>query len=281
MTIKGGCAKIKRVIKMAVLKNDNIPFFQRATYAKPQKMHQAHFHNKHELYFLEKGRTKYFIGDEIFMLEPGDMVFVPAGIFHKTDSGDTAGTSRLLFSFDSEVAGKEFVAELTKNKFIRIPSEKLYILKNIFAQIEQEENKKEQGYREMERLLFGQLLINISRYGLPENEKPLSEQEILVQRIAKYISENFDADLSLDRLSAMFALSPSHLSRLFKKATGVGLNEYINISRITAAEKLLRDTDKSVTQIATECGFNDSNYFAAVFKKLKGTTPKKYSMKKK
>ena len=267
---------------MAVFKNDNIPFFQRATYNEPLKMPQAHFHNKHELYYLEKGKTKYFIGDEIFLLEPGDMVFIPAGMFRKTDSGDFSGTSRLLFSFDDEFAGEKDVIEgLKENKFIRMPRDKLYKLQSIFNQIDEEERKKDAGYIRMQQLLFKQMLIIISRYCSSENKKPLDDTVSLVQGIAKYISENFSDDLSLDMLSKKFALSPSHLSRLFKNVTGVGLSEYINISRITAAEKMLVQTDMPVTHIATACGFNDSNYFAAVFKKLKGITPKKYSMKKK
>jgi two-component system response regulator YesN len=62
--------------------------------------------------------------------------------------------------------------------------------------------------------------------------------------------------------------------------TGMGLSEYINIARVTAAEKLLLSADLPITEVATKCGFNDSNYFARVFKKLKGVTPKKYSMQK-
>jgi len=57
------------------------------------------------------------------------------------------------------------------------------------------------------------------------------------------------------------------------------LSEYINISRIAAAEKILKSGKYPITRVATECGFNDSNYFAAVFKKYKGITPKKYSIK--
>lgn len=264
---------------MATGKNENIPFFHRATYERPHKMLQAHFHDSHELYYLEKGRTRYFIGDEIFLLEPGDMVFVPKQIFHKTDTEDNADVRRLLFSFDDHFAGN--VEELKKNKFIRVPPDKLYKLQSIFRQIEEEDKKKEVRYTEMQQLLFRQMLILISRYCSPQNKKPLGEAETLVQQIAKYISENYNADLSLDMLSKKFSVSPSHLSRMFKNVTGVGLSEYINICRITAAEKLLTGTDMTVTQVATECGFNDSNYFAAVFKKLKGITPKKYSINKK
>ena len=268
------------VIKMEALKNDNTSFFHRAIYEKPLTMPQAHYHDKNELYFLEKGKTKYFIGDEIFLLEAGDMVFVPAGTFHKTDSGNEKGTSRILFSFDDEFIGENYVEKLKENKFIKIPPEKLYKIKDIVNQIEQEEKNKQTAYKEMQQLLFLQMLIIALRDSAEKNTKPLNETESLVQEIAKYISENVGEDLSLLALSLKFALSPSHLSRLFKKVTGVGLNEFINISRVTASEKLLIGSNLSITQVATACGFNDSNYFAAVFKRLKGITPKKYSMKK-
>jgi len=205
---------------------------------------------------------------------------VPAGVFHKTDSGDVAGTSRLLFSFDDKLIGERAVEELTKNKFIRTPPKKLYKVKDILNQIEQEEKTQETDYREMQKLLFNQMMILIFRYRETESEKILGEAAVLGQSIAKYISENYDADLSLETLSKKFALSRSHLSRLFKKVTGVGISEYINISRVIAAEKLLTTKKLTVTQVAIACGFNDSNYFAAVFKKIKGITPKKYSMKK-
>ena len=73
-------------------------------------------------------------------------------------------------------------------------------------------------------------------------------------------------------------MSTSYFSKQFKSVTGVGFNEYLNIIRVTASEKLLISSNKPITKIAMECGFNDSNYYAAVFKKIKGITPKKYSL---
>ena len=71
------------------------------------------------------------------------------------------------------------------------------------------------------------------------------------------------------------------LSKQFKSVMGIGFNEYINIVRVTASEKLLLSTNAPITQIAMDCGFNDSNYYAAVFKKIKGITPKKFSLQNK
>lgn len=239
-----------------------------------------HFHDTHELYYLVRGKTKYFIGNEIFLLEPGDMVFIPKFVYHRTDNGNNTYVERLRLVFDDDFGGEEtkkYINRLKSRKLLRIPKENQNSFKNIFEQIENEENNKQQGFAEMEQLCFRQLLILISRYCREENTN-LSEPFTMVQCIAKYISENYNADLSLEALSQKYCVSTSHLSRLFKSITGVGINEYINISRITAAEKMLLSTDISVTEIATECGFNDSSYFSHVFKKLKGITPKKYAV---
>ena len=74
----------------------------------------------------------------------------------------------------------------------------------------------------------------------------------------------------------MFAVSEGYLSRKFKQVTGMGLNQYITLVRISNGEKLLRESNLSVTEVAECCGYNDSNYFAAVFKRVKGVTPLRY-----
>ena len=81
-------------------------------------------------------------------------------------------------------------------------------------------------------------------------------------------------------MADMFSVTPVHFSRMFKKETGFGFCEYINILRLQKAETLIsQSSTPSVTQIAAECGFADSNYFSVKFKKMYGTSPK--SMMKK
>lgn len=268
-------------MKMAVYSDEKIEFFDRTTREPSFKMDTAHFHNKHELYFLEKGNTKYFIGNEIYLLKPGDMVFVEKGIFHQTDKYECDSYERLLLVFDDSFAGEEYagyIEELKKNKFIRIPANKLYKFKEILVKIEHENRNKSKDYLEMERLYLRELLVLICRYRLLETRSELSQSYRLIEDCVGFISRNYATDLSLCTLAEKYSLSKSYFSRLFKEVTGVGLSEYINISRIAAAEKMLLSENLSITEIAGRCGFNDSNYFATVFKKIKGMSPKKYSM---
>ncbi len=265
---------------MAVYSSENSCFFERKIHKEPMTMPHAHYHETHELYFLEKGKTKYFIGNEIFMLEPGDMVFIPKFVFHKTDNEQNKNVERLRFSFDDGFAGKDFqkyIDLLKKNRFIRIPSDNLSELKSIINRLETENEKKQRDYKEMQRLCFMQLLILISRYCTTNNTQ-LSESEQFAQNIATYISENVSQDLRLEVLAKKYALSRGYLCRMFKATTGISLGEYITMTRITHAEKLLSSTTKNITQIAALCGYNDSNYFASVFKKYKGINPKKYAL---
>ena len=82
--------------------------------------------------------------------------------------------------------------------------------------------------------------------------------------------------LSLRHISDKFDMNKSFLSKRFKTATGFGFKEYIINLRIQNACRLLLETNKSITDIAFECGFNDSNYFGDSFRKIKGISPRKY-----
>lgn len=265
---------------MAIYSSENSCFFERKIHKNPMTMPHMHYHETHELYFLEKGRTKYFIGNEIFMLEPGDMVFIPKFVFHQTDNGQNTNVERLRFAFDDDFVGEEYrkyIDELKKKRFIRIPSENLDELKSIIARLENETTKMQKNYEEMQRLCFMEILVLISRYCTTNNTQ-LSETQQFAQSIATYISKNCGQDMRLEVLAKKYAISRGYLCRLFKSAMGITLAEYVTISRVSLAEKLLATTNKSITEIAAQCGFNDSNYFASVFKKYKGINPKKYAL---
>ncbi len=245
-------------------------------------MAKAHFHNYHELYYLEKGRTTYFVGNKIYHLEAGDMILIPKGTFHKTSNEENKLLERHLFAFEENVIDPEHLHcldELIRSQYIKFPREHIHQITEIVRKISKEDKLRQKDYMKMQKLYLQQMLILMSRYRITDTHPNYPEIHHVIQDAVTYISQNINSDLSLNTLSSKYGLSANYFSKQFKTLTGIGLSEYINIARITAAEKLLLTTTKPVMQIAHECGFNDSNYFASVFKKLKGITPKKYALR--
>lgn len=104
--------------------------------------------------------------------------------------------------------------------------------------------------------------------------KPSSNETLYIAK--KYINDNLERPLSVKDISIGANISKSVLYRIFSKHCGCTLSEYVNRKRIERAEKLLRETEMSISEIALKAGFCSDVYFRMVFKKLKGTTPVKY-----
>lgn len=97
-----------------------------------------------------------------------------------------------------------------------------------------------------------------------------------VQKTVMIIDSDLTADLSLKRFSDLLNVNSSYLSALFKKETGKTLTEYVSNKRIEHAAYLLRTTNLQIQTIAQHSGIYDVNYFAKMFKKIIGKTPKEY-----
>lgn len=98
----------------------------------------------------------------------------------------------------------------------------------------------------------------------------------MIMRVLDYIQTNFSENMSLKTLSQQFNISQIYLGRLFKSETGFLFTEYLSNFRLEKAKELLANTDMKSNDIAFEIGFNNSNYFANVFKKRVGVYPTKY-----
>lgn len=255
-------------------------FFQRKKHTHSSKMYAAHSHpTEHELYFLLGGNTTYFVGDRVYFLNVGEMIFIPKNTFHKTNY--PVGGERVLFSFDDAFLGEDYapyIQEMCEQRHILFAKEDLPTIKKLVDAIEKENRTQKADFEEMQRLYFKQLLIIISRLRKTQIVDNTTPTVTFVQSIAKHISTHFSEDLSLVTLAKTFSVSPSYLSKLFKQTTGVGVKKYVTQVRIAAAKNMLITTSLSIMQVSSACGFNDSNHFATVFKALEGITPKKYAL---
>lgn len=94
-----------------------------------------------------------------------------------------------------------------------------------------------------------------------------------------YINSHLSDDLSVCSIAENFFVSPNYFSRLFKRETGQGCNEYIVQKRMEKAGILLETTNFNTGKIAGMVGYNDTNYFSMAFKKHCGMSPTHYRSK--
>ncbi len=103
-----------------------------------------------------------------------------------------------------------------------------------------------------------------------------SDNKKKMEQICLFIKDNYDEDLNRDMLASAAGMIPDTFSRLFNKCTGMNLPDYINRLRIEAAIELIETTDKSVTRISMETGFESLRTFNRAFKKITGESPGDY-----
>ncbi len=123
--------------------------------------------------------------------------------------------------------------------------------------------------------VFQQLLVLLARSYVP-NAAEAGRRLLAVEKVIGHIDENYAEELSLDLLARMAGMSPSTFKRAFRAVTGTSPIDYVMQTRLTRACHLLRTSETNITDAALATGFNDSNYFARVFRQRMGTTPSEW-----
>lgn len=141
-------------------------------------------------------------------------------------------------------------------------------------------NTKEQGPESFLKSISGSSIEECKKLGrtfickMLENEQ--KDVHEIVEKAKAYINQHLSENLSVASLAELTFVSPNYFSRLFKRVTGHGCNEYIVRKRIEKACTLLEMTNFNTGKIADMVGYNDTNYFSLAFKKHCGVTPTSY-----
>lgn len=98
----------------------------------------------------------------------------------------------------------------------------------------------------------------------------------IIAKAKYYISEHLTEELTVSNIAVSLYITPNYFSRLFKRVTKEGCNEYIVRKRIEKAKSLLDTTSLKIGEIALMVGYRDTNYFSLAFKKHTGKSPTKY-----
>ena len=112
---------------------------------------------------------------------------------------------------------------------------------------------------------------------IKHQQKASNKSTALVEMVADIVGENYGNPLfSMVEIAATLHLTPGYLGRLYKKSTMQSLNDYITQIRIEKSKEVLRNSSKSINEIALASGFSTANYYHTVFKKKTGMTPQKF-----
>ena len=133
--------------------------------------------------------------------------------------------------------------------------------------------------RLMARLLLQELLVWLSRrHFRQEDQNALSEpsEPAFILSSLEYFEANFTEDIRIEAVAASHGLSPDRFSSEFKTHVRQTPRDYLKSLRIEQARGLLQRTSESVADIAWRCGFRDPSYFARVFQKTTGLTPREF-----
>ncbi|NMA65482.1 MAG: response regulator [Clostridiaceae bacterium] len=102
------------------------------------------------------------------------------------------------------------------------------------------------------------------------------EYSEITRKTILYLFSNYMNAISLDDVAGYIGVNNAYLSRIFKKDTGRGFIEYLNMFRIDISKRMLMDGREKLKDIASKAGFSSYNYFFKIFKEITGLTPQEY-----
>lgn len=247
---------------------------------------EFHWHKQIEIYYVERGGIHLLCGDEKRWLHSNDIAIVnpyephrSLGFLDNTLHYVILIDLSLLISDSSDVCYEKYVSPLISNEIYLtnwITNDKS--INDIIQIIIKEYNECKFGYELVIKSNFMALLsILLRNYCTKASKTKNLDNRMELQHVIKisnYISENFNNTIALKTLSNLVSLSIPYMCRIFKKYTGSTIVDYINQIRCQKAISLI-SCGYSITDVALMVGFNDSNYFSRIFKKVVGVAPSK------
>ena len=249
------------------------------------RMAENHSHNYYEIFYVNKGNTRFFVDDRLFDLHAGDFVIVPPNLVHYNRYITQTTRINIYFREKDLMRGSEYVLKDIRERFLEkaamyhTPASHKDLFDNVIDRLLHEDQVSDDDTEVMLQLLFQEFFVLTSRYSTPGigyTSQFSQEGDITIEEAAHYISEHYSQPITLDFLAEKAGLSPTYFSKRFHLITGMGMKEYLTYVRLKHAEAELISTSHSIRRIAENSGFSDSNYFKDVFKKEFGLSPRNY-----
>ena len=253
------------------------------------KEYPIHWQNAIEILYVLKGTIQVTINEETYDLEENELEIINVDEAHRLYSKDK--DNRVLIFYINPYFFEKYYNDIGNMFFYTNTSDEgaqetekydelRTFLSIILCEIIQKvDNFDEEIEDTLVKLLYH--LINNFHYLMHEQDELRENEEQLERyhRIAKYIFNNYNSNITLQDIANKEFLSTHYLSHEIKYATGSSFTDLINLTRVEESVKLLLDTDKTISEISEEIGFSHTRYFNKNFKLYYKTTPLNFRKK--
>ncbi len=225
----------------------------------------SHLHGSFEFIMITDGESRITVDKKSYVVRAGEGILVFPNQVHSMETHDFNAFFCWIFSSGYVKAFSEFAYQnLPVSNLFTPPGDLVEALRTL-RRGDRSVHIKSTLYRLVD--CFDQTA---------EYQCRGKSDETVLAKIFDYVRNHYNSECSLQLLSSSLNYHYSYLSRLFSEQTGMSFTEYVNRFRIHESCYFLTNTDKSITQIAFDCGYNSLRSFYRNFMEQIGETPGEY-----
>jgi AraC-like DNA-binding protein/quercetin dioxygenase-like cupin family protein len=232
-----------------------------------------------EIIYICEGEGTFIIDNKSYTAKKGDILIYNAGVIHEEYSNPSnplvtyfCGISNLAIDQLKDLCIIPFDLEpiIQKNKYSDLIG--LY-----FSHIFEESSLKAAGFEIIcQGLLTSSIALMHRAIKLQNLRNETQESNTLAHRIKEFIDKNYKKNIKLEDIAAALYINKYYLSHVFKEQMKITPINYLINRRIGEAKNLLVSTELKIGEIARIMGYDNTNYFTLLFKKMTGETPKQF-----
>ncbi|MBP7187191.1 MAG: helix-turn-helix transcriptional regulator [Ruminococcus sp.] len=242
-----------------------------------------------EIGYCSSGRSEYREGKYHYFLSEGEIIirrrqadetvpYFPTGQYEGASLYIEYGScpDNLAELLEGTIFSPRRLADelCTDECFIADGNEKA---SQVFAELYSGRDRKPLGWL---RIKTAELLIELASLhkesSLARNHRCPEAQVRLAKDVCSFACSNLNEHYTIQQLADMEKVNPTKLKACFKRVYGCSMYSYVRTQKMYAAADLLKKTDRTVLDIACECGFDNGSKFAKAFREVMGSVPSKY-----
>ena len=246
----------------------------------------AHSHPTfYELHCVLRGSLAFWVGPTAYVIPPGMAFLTRPGELHGGVDDVLPPAEwywiQIQFPAGGTLPGLDPDDTRELQQVLDCAPERLFEasdgLRSCFERLILEHRVRQPMATRMARLVFHELLVCLARDMMPiDHPVNLHAVSPSVRQAVRWIERNLTEPVTIRQIADAAGLGPSSLRQHFLDELGLGPSAYVTRQRMEKAKSLLRETPRSITDIAVTLGFSTGSHFTSVFRRLTGQTPSEY-----